>query len=1018
MKSIKIILSKASKATSQSFFAKQNHRLPHIVALTAVLHFAFMTGTFSQISCGGQNVSTFCLINAGQTFQCIPNDVESHTQYGTTLLPPLQAETTPQFLLVKGKVTFTEDYKFAPGSEIVFLENNSGFKIVTNKKLTLESSSLHGCTKLWAGVEVTSGTKLFAHNSTFRDAKAAIILRSGSTVEATGNIFKKNVCGILGAASNPVIQNTTITLASSKGISGNTFDGSGLLLEPTHPATIDPGVANADVQNVVLSYPFVGIWIERVTSLTIGHLKGLSLYPNLPLNTFQNFGNVLEGSQVATQNMGIYSYQSNVTVRNSVFSNIGYYNPMNTTQTSNAVGIKARSNTTDIKQTTIIGTKEKPGLNTFSNCYNDIQTVGTHLSVSGVVSFKSGECIYASMSSSLQNPITVSVKNNNLTFFRARAVYVSYFKPISVNIENNYLSDNNEVYDPISRTGIQIKGNGFTSAGRIFGNQIRSHGVLMGGGFRGIILDGTPYMIVEQNNIYEKLPSQTNLFSFIGIRNISAPSNGLRLYSNTVNGAKIDYEGYSAGIMLFESVNTQLNCNETNRINGGITFVSNCDNADLAKNKFNYHAKGLSLGDDAFAYMYNVIGLQHAKENRWFGTNSLIEAYALNQTSALGSIFEVNSSNLSSDYWPFPRKIGTVDDNFTWFKPLPGQEPSNDFSCLTTGGPNPPCEDCEYELAGSDTRILNGTYLPPMDYPAMDWEARWHFADRLNRNVALAGESPEAAQYFQETYGHSYSRLNRIYQAYRKCWQPGGSLAENVNSLSASLQSLIEQRFALDGLLSENWEENGNLHVQMTNADLDITEATDALSTASADFLSFVDQNIPALLQELESVNCSETYELDMKSVIRTALQTHFTDGELTAQQSTEMQAIADKCRYSGGYAVVLARAFFEPKESYEQDAGCGLGERSADGTAQGEDLDESILYPNPANRILNLKTGQDFESGTARIYNGQGILLKSVDFSAGNAQISLAGLRAGYYVVEIRLDGKHAFRKPFIKID
>jgi hypothetical protein len=424
------------------------------------------------------------------------------------------------------------------------------------------------------------------------------------------------------------------------------------------------------------------------------------------------------------------------------------------------------------------------------------------------------------------------------------------------------------------------------------------------------------------------------------------------------------------------------------------------------------------LGDPLIPIPYNAIGLQSAKENRWFGTTSPIEAFALNEASALASIFEVNSSNLSSDYWPFPRKIGTVDDNFTWFKPLPGQEPSNDFSCLTTGGPNPPCEDCEYELADSDTRILNGTYLPPMDYPAMDWEARWHFADRLNRNVALAGESPEAAQYFQETYGHSYSRLNRIYQAYRKCWQPGGSLAENVNSLGASLQSLIEQRFALDGLLSENWEENGNLHVQMANADLDITEATDALSTASADFISFVDQNIPALLQELESVNCSETYELDMKSVIRTALQTHFTDGELTAQQSTEMQAIADKCRYSGGYAVVLARAFFEPKESYEQDAGCGLGERSADGTAQGEDLDESILYPNPANRILNLKTGQDFESGTARIYNGQGILQKSVDFSAGNAQISLAGLRAGYYVVEIRLDGKQAFRKPFIKID
>jgi hypothetical protein len=83
--------------------------------------------------------------------------------------------------------------------------------------------------------------------------------------------------------------------------------------------------------------------------LTIGHLKSLALDPTLPLNIFQNFGNVLEGSQDATQNIGIFSYQSNVAVRNSVFSNIGFYNPMNTAQNSNAVGIRARSNTTEIK---------------------------------------------------------------------------------------------------------------------------------------------------------------------------------------------------------------------------------------------------------------------------------------------------------------------------------------------------------------------------------------------------------------------------------------------------------------------------------------------------------------------------------------------------------------------------------------------------------------------------------------------------------------------------------------------
>lgn len=346
-----------------------------------------------------------CLKYPNETYQCIDGDFNSPSLYNNQLLPPAQAQTTPQFLLVKGKVTFTEDYQFAPGSDIVFLDNASGFRVGSPRKLTLSSTDLHGCTKLWAGVEVISGATLFAHDCTFEDAKAAIVLRGHSTIEATGNTFNKNVCGILGVDANQAIQNTSLFLASAKGISGNTFLGGGMLLEPTHPETIDPGVANSSVQNVALSYPFAGIWIERVTALTIGHLKSLSVYPDLPLNSFQNFGNVQEGTPLAIQNMGINSIQSNLTVRNSTFSNIGFFDAFNPNAISNAVGVHARSITSAIRQTTIYGTKEKPGLNTFSNCYVDIQTAGTHLTVTGVVSNKPAQCISAIMANDLQNPI-------------------------------------------------------------------------------------------------------------------------------------------------------------------------------------------------------------------------------------------------------------------------------------------------------------------------------------------------------------------------------------------------------------------------------------------------------------------------------------------------------------------------------------------------------------------------------------------------------------------------------------
>lgn len=144
-------------------------------------------------------------MNPAETFQCIDGNFDSDELYGFGLLSPSSAENTPQFLLVKGKITFTDHYEFAPGSEIVFLDNNSGFVVDNNVRFALTGGTLHGCEKLWHGVEVLSYGVLFANDNTFEDAKAALILRNASVVEATGNTFNKNACGILAAQNDPNI---------------------------------------------------------------------------------------------------------------------------------------------------------------------------------------------------------------------------------------------------------------------------------------------------------------------------------------------------------------------------------------------------------------------------------------------------------------------------------------------------------------------------------------------------------------------------------------------------------------------------------------------------------------------------------------------------------------------------------------------------------------------------------------------------------------------------------------------
>ena len=368
-----------------------------LVAICATCQFVFAPIAHSQVVCGGQTVDQSCLIYPNETYTCIDGDVDSYSQYGITLLDPALSATTPQYLVIKGKVTFTDSYTFAPGSDIVFLDNDSGFEIVANHKLTLDGCDLHGCTMLWAGIELTSGT-LTATNNTFKDAKAAIIVRDGNTIEITRNIFEKNVVGILCTPSNPSISGSSIVLLKKNGIFGNIFKGDEQVLEPTLPTDVDPGVAFTTVQNVALSYPFAGIWVDRISSI-----KTYS-------NTFQNFGNVKEGSSLGVQNAGIFSHRSNIKVKSPTFTDIGYFDPTNPDATSNAVGINAVNNTNLVSQTTVID-------GTFTNCTKDIRARGNHLTVTGIVSTKSVESIFAGMQSSNQEAIVVSIKDNNINLF-------------------------------------------------------------------------------------------------------------------------------------------------------------------------------------------------------------------------------------------------------------------------------------------------------------------------------------------------------------------------------------------------------------------------------------------------------------------------------------------------------------------------------------------------------------------------------------------------------------------------
>lgn len=155
----------------------------------------FSTPTYAQVECAGEDV-TDCLNFPFVTYQCINGNSFANTLYGTELLPPNDALVAPQYLIIRGFVSFINDYTFAEGSEIIFLDKDSGFKVDAGSTLTLDGCTLHGCNKLWAGVIVQPMVNptippntLIAKNCTFEDAKAAIFLRDKSVFQITGCTF-------------------------------------------------------------------------------------------------------------------------------------------------------------------------------------------------------------------------------------------------------------------------------------------------------------------------------------------------------------------------------------------------------------------------------------------------------------------------------------------------------------------------------------------------------------------------------------------------------------------------------------------------------------------------------------------------------------------------------------------------------------------------------------------------------------------------------------------------------------
>jgi hypothetical protein len=158
------------------------------------------------------------------------------------------------------------------------------------------------------------------------------------------------------------------------------------------------------------------------------------------------------------------------------------------------------------------------------------------------------------------------------------------------------------------------------------------------------------------------------------------------------------------------------------------------------------------------------------------------------------------------------------------------------------------------------------------------------------------------------------------------------------------------------------------------------------------------------LLEQLEALNTSETYETDFKTVCHILLQTYLSENGVSENQIEILTEIAHKCRYEGGIAVLQARASLSGEWDWSAYDDCpDATERTSNGT---ENFAVG-LYPNPAKDAALLDLGNTVTTGRAILRDLSGRALQEWVLD-GQRQIWLrwsAERSSGLYLLEIITD-------------
>ena len=403
-----------------------------------------------------------------------------------------------------------------------------------------------------------------------------------------------------------------------------------------------------------------------------------------------------------------------------------------------------------------------------------------------------------------------------------------------------------------------------------------------------------------------------------------------------------------------------------------------------------------------------VMGDQFEKNNIWAGSAGQVEGkFAFlgydhtiqSHKDFVGlSFFSINTANEISSKWANPRLIDTDPDNdpdpafgHIWFNGA-GQQPGG---ILCAYGPR--------GLTNSDIKVIAGTLPPHRGYTSAIWEARYHTYGRLLEDGNLRPTGSAALAWYNANYNANFAQLYRVEHDMDLLGLPSTATITSESALSDTLQLRNEKEIEWVNATSTSLAAQKLQELLVLNAS--ILSAQTAFNAAISSDQAATAAQKQVLLNTITGLTLPEVYEQDLRAVLKILLESDMGGVAFTTTQQADLDAIAVKCRLSGGYAVVLARsALGNLSEEHPIDETCGSGNRgSSVKAAEGKSFQASVS-PNPSNGHLQIQWLEPVETASISMYDLLGRSIRTWKVSGTSLSIvDLGSLPSGLYLLKLQ---------------